>query len=287
VKGVLLSGEVARELGEPILLRLLRGREGDAAPELSADALKEAAGLSKKYVAEDRYRTGDQEEHRDPADDRYEHNLNLPHLQEHDHEGHFAHREWNHLDPLLRPLSFRILQNKGLNSEDGEEVFNETLAAMAHGKGTPKRAPVEELIVFEEMIPHFCRRLGFRAIDHIRRQTSQKARPEHLQSLEGMMSEEGSTIDLADPAADDMDRPDSWRFEEIYSRCRELLSPLEWNLVFDLYVAQNYTVKDLIADPEKLASLGIKNGRSASTLRKRVDDIVNPALEKLAIELAL
>ena len=286
VKGILLEPKLAEELGEPILLRLINGRPNDDRVAVTSDALDEGALVSKNHVASDRVSSGDQDQHRDPSDDRYDHNLNLPDLQETDDTGTFTHREWSLLDRLLRPLGFRILRNKGLQEEDGEEVYNETLAGMAHRK-EKRPAPIEELIVFEEMIPNFCRRLGFRAIDHIRKHTSQKARPEHLESLDSMVTEEGTQIELPDHTASDSESPESWRFEEIYSRCRELLSPKEWNLIFDLYVAQKYTVKDLIADPEKLSALGIKNDRAASTLRTRVEAIINPCLEKLAVELSV
>lgn len=143
------------------------------------------------------------------------------------------------------------------------------------------------MIVFEEIIPNFCRRIGFRAIDSLRRRTSQKARPEHLHSLEGMASEDGTPVQLADPATVDHDRPDKWRFEEIYHQCREELDAVEWGLVYDLYVAQNYTVKELIADSAKLEFLGIDPNQSPATLRRRVDDIVNPALERLADALSV
>ena len=286
VKGVLLEAKLAEELGEPILMRLISGRSGDDGVKVTADALDEGSLVSRNHIASDRANTGDQEQYRDPSDDRYDHNLNLPYLKETDNTGRFIHREWSLLDRLLRPLGFRILRNKGLREEDGEEVFNETLAGMAHRKET-RPAPIEELIVFEEMIPNFCRRLGFRAIDHVRKHTSQKARPDHLESLDSMVTEEGSQVELPDHTASDSDQPESWRFEEIYSRCRELLTSMEWNLIFDLYVAQKYTVKDLIADPDKLATLGIKNDRAASTLRTRVEAIINPCLEKLAVELSV
>lgn len=286
VTGVLVNRETARRLGEPLLLQHLRFRDEEASEaDTSATLLGAAAVNSKEYVAEERKLSRDQERHRDPEDRRYERNLDLPALQEKQSDGRFANSEWERLDRLLRPFGFQVLHRKGLRDEDGEEVFNDTIAALATSSSGP--APIEELIVFEEIIPNFCRRIGFRAIDSIRRRTTQKARPEHLHSLEGMESEEGTAVQLADPSEGDRDRPDTWRFEEIYRECREELTAIEWGLIFDLYVAQNYTVKDLIADRAKLEFLGIDPEQSASTRRRRVEDIVNPALERLADALAL
>jgi len=158
---------------------------------------------------------------------------------------------------------------------------------MSLRKDDSQKAPIEKLTVFEEIIPNFCRRLGFKAIDLIRQKTAKKARPDHLESIDSMVTEDGTAVELPDASSSDLDRPESWRFEEIYTRCQELLSPLQWELIFDLYVAQNYTVKDLVADSKRLAHFGITADKSASTLRKRVDDIVNPALAQLALELSV
>jgi hypothetical protein len=285
VTGVLLDRAAALRLGEPLLLRHVRQRDEDAGEaRISAGALEEAATTSKEFIADERKLSRDQERHRDPEDRRYERNLDLPALQE-KRDGRFAHPEWAKLDRLLRPFGFQVLKRKGLRDEDGEEVFNDTIVSLA--TGPEGRAPIEELIVFEEVIPNFCRRIGFRAIDSIRRRTSLKARPDHLQSLDAMESEEGAAVSIADPGTGDRGRPDTWRFEEIYRECREELSAIEWGLIFDLYVAQNYTVKDLVADRKKLEFLGIDPGQSASTLRRRVEEILNPALERLADALAI
>ncbi len=286
VSGVLVNRDAARRIGEPLLLRLVRAH-GDGPPgaETGATALGEAAEISKCHVAEERKLSHDQERHRDPEDTRYDKNLNLPQLQQRRLDGRFDHPEWSRLDRFLRPFGFQILRRKGLSDEDGEEVFNDTFVSLALGNS--ERAPIEELIVFEEIIPNFCRRIGFRAIDSLRRRTSLKARPEHLHSLEGMAGEGGAAVQLADAATADPDRPDTWRFEEIYHQCREELDASEWGLVYDLYVAQNYTVKDLIADSVKLEFLGIDPNQSPATLRRRVEDIVNPALERLANALSV
>lgn len=288
ITGVLLDSETAKRIGEPLLLQKIRMRDDDATPAATcASILGEAAETSKSHVAEERKLSRDQQRHRDPDDARYDKNLDLPALQQRKPDGRFDHPEWTRLDRFLRPFGFQLLRRKGLGAEDGEEVFNDTFASLALSKSGHQPAPIEELIVFEEIIPNFCRRIGFRAIDSVRRRTSLKARPEHLQSLEAMETEEGGAVQLADPTAKDVDRPDTWRFEEIYQQCREDLNAVEWGLIFDLYVAQHYTVKDLIADPAKLALLGIAANQSPATLRRRVEDIINPALERLAEALSI
>ncbi|BCX48240.1 hypothetical protein HAHE_21480 [Haloferula helveola] len=286
VNGVLVNRETALRLGEPLLLNHVRLRdETNDSARTNAVVLDDATISSKEYVAEERVLSHDQERYRDPEDRRYERNLDLPALQERKGDGRFGHPEWDKLDRFLRPFGFQVIHRKGLRDEDGEEVFNDTFASLALSSEGP--APIEELIVFEEIIPNFCRRVGFRAIDSIRRRNTQKARPDHLHSLDAMETEEGTAVEIEDPAAADQSRPDTWRFEEIYKQCREELNAVEWGLIFDIHVAQNYTVKDLIADPAKLEFLGIDPNQSASTLRRRVEDILNPALERLAEALAI
>ena len=200
VTGVLLNREAARRLGEPLLLQRVRQHEDGATPaETSARVLGDAAEASKSYVAEERNLSRDPQRHRDPEDARYDHNLNLPALQERKPDGRFAHPEWSLLDRFLRPFGFQILKRKGLADEDGEEVFNDTFASLALAKSDRERAPIEDLVVFEEIIPNFCRRIGFRAIDSLRKRSSLKARPEHLQSLEAMETEDGTAVPARRP----------------------------------------------------------------------------------------
>jgi hypothetical protein len=288
VTGILLARDLARKVGEPVLARLVQ-QQGDDPPEaeLCAEGMKSAAAESKEYVAGERVLSNDQERHRDPDDRRYEKNLCLPSLQERNREGRFHHAEWTRLDRFLRPFAFQILKNKRMTGEDGEDVFKATFASLAITKEKHSRAPIEDLIVFEEIIPNFCKLVGWRAVDAVRRRRTQKASPETLHSLDALEADERSLVQVADPATADRDRPDTWRFEEIYAQCREDLSAIEWGLLHDLYAAQRYTVKDLLSDHEKLQFLGIDPNQSASTLRRRVEDIINPALEKLADALAV
>ncbi|MFT6577465.1 MAG: hypothetical protein ACJA16_005681, partial [Akkermansiaceae bacterium] len=76
--------------------------------------------------------------------------------------------------------------------------------------------------------------------------------------------------------------PATWRFEEIYRQCRELLTATEWSLIFKIYIAQTHSVKDLVQDKKEVAQLDLDPSQSSSTLRRRIDDILQPALGKLA-----
>lgn len=288
VEGVLVPSARAQTIGEPLLHRLmdLHGSTPDEA-RFSAEALHMAAEESKESVAEERANSKDQERYRDPADSRYDKNLNLPHLQKGDESGRFNHPEWAALDKFLRPFAAPQFRKKNISPDDADEIYNSTLAYLAHKPETKPRAPIETLRVFEEIIPNFCRLISLRSIDWLRRNFSKKARPESLTSIDALTSEEGTRIELADYHASDPDEPATWRFEEIYRQCRELLTTTEWNLIYKIYIAQTHSVKDLVRDKSEVALLKLDPSQSPSTLRRRVDDILKPALLKLADALAI
>lgn len=288
VEGVFVPFPRARKIGEPVLHRLmdLHGVNPDATG-FSAEALRAAAEESKEAVAEERIISKNQERFRDPEDTRYERNLNLPNLQKSDDSGRFNHPEWVALDRFLRPFSAPQFRKKNIAPDDADEIYNSTLAYLAHKSESKPTAPIADLKVFEEIIPNFCRLISLRSIDWLRRNLSKKARPEFLTSLDAMTSEEGTQVEVADHHASHSDEPATWRFEEIYRQCRELLTSVEWNLIFKIYIAQSHTVKDLVLDRNELVQLDLDPSQSPSTLRRRIDDILQPALTKLADALAI
>jgi hypothetical protein len=284
VEGVLLPVHVARKLGEPLLNRLLNQKgENLNQADFSAGALESATLEAKETVAEERTNSKDQERFRDPEDKRYERNLNLLYLQKSDSSGHFHHAEWDELYRFLKPFASPQFRKKNIGPEDAEEIYNTALASLTKKKkDKPNLAPIQWLIVFEEIIPNFCRLISLRSIDWHRRQSAKKARPESLVNLEAMTTEEGAQVELADRGASDPDEPATWRFEEIYRQCKELLTDTQWSLIFKLHVSQTHTVKDLVQDRKELTDLGLDPTQSPSTLRRRIDEILQPALVKLA-----
>lgn len=288
VEGVLLPVQKAQKIGEPLFHRILdlSGPDPDDAA-FSAEALRAAAVESKETVAEERKLRKDQECFRDPEDDRYERNLNLPDLQAGVSGGSLRHAEWAELDQFLRPFAAPQFRKKNISVDDADEIYNSTLAYLAHQGGKLGKAPIEKIKVFEELIPNFCRLISLRSIDWLRRRFAKKAAPESLTSIEALVTETGSQVELRDHTASDPDEPMTWRFEEIYAQCREVLTPVEWSLIFKIYIAQTHSVKDLVQDEREVTALGLEASQSASTLRRRVDDILKPALAKLADALAI
>lgn len=278
VEGVILSEEQAAIFAEQSIRNAsidFGKYPGDA--EFSAKALLETVSATLQYVAGERRKTSDPQIHHDPADTRYERNLNLNRLQRHDPEKGFHDREWNGLPPILKPLALATLNRKGIKGADAEDVFVETLAELVREREGSGHSPILDPTVFEEVIPLHMRIVGFRAIDWFRRRSSLKNQPNAGSSFEELTENPDHAMQFEDSSAD----PRTPTFERIYMECEEALTKDEWELIFILYVNQTATIQDLIADDAFCARMGIKQGVSASTRRRVIADLVEHALGKI------
>ncbi len=158
----------------------------------------------------------------------------------------------------------------------------EGLAGLVRGRRSDGLAPIEKLAVFEELAPTFSTILSHRAIDWCRRNNAQKNRPNAAPSLEAIAEALDRPVELADPASIPDDDLGSLRFEEIYERCADALTALEWRLVYEVYVAAERTRGELIEDPAILAAMGTDGSGSTATRRRRLNDHLESALAKLA-----
>jgi hypothetical protein len=219
----------------------------------------------------------DHQLHHDPADRRYEQNLNLDRLQRRDPDKGFCDSEWNHLPAILRPLALATLTRKGIKGSDADDVFSDTLVELVREREGSGRSPILDPTVFEELIPLHARIVGFRSIDWYRRRGALKNQPNTGESLNALTDSPEHAMQFEDPSAD----PRSNTFERIYKECREALTAAEWELVFILFVTQSATIQDLIGDDAFCAKFGIKAGVSGSTRRRVLSELVEAALEKL------
>lgn len=282
VEGVRLPAELAEKLTRDLLERLLsRYQSLPSRSEFSAVALEEARDGSRYRVKEDRTAKKDPQIHHDPADERYERNLDLDQLQD-CHGSSYQERVWNDLVPLLRPFAFSILHRKGIHDQDAEDVFIETFAELPKPKGSDGKAPIETIVVFEEVIPLFTRMLQFRAIDWRRKQAALKNQPNNQHSLEELTESEDHARQFEDVSARAFGDPGHLSFDRIYEQCEEALTPLEWELVFIIHVAQTHTMGELLDDPVFLKKLDLKKTDSTSKRRRVLNEHLHGALGKLA-----
>ncbi|NNC90803.1 MAG: hypothetical protein HKN82_20295 [Akkermansiaceae bacterium] len=283
VEGVLLDESAARDITEDVFDRLLsRFPRKPPESEFTSEALELAADEARARVAAARRDAKDPQRHHDPSDRRYDRNLDLDLLQDHDGKHGFREPEWTKLDPLLRPFGFQVLARKGIKSHNAEDVFVDTFAELARPKSSGKQAPIETIRVFEEIIPLFTRMLQFRAIDWRRRQSTLKNQPNVQHSYEELTEAEDHAMQFEDPGAGPAATVGDLTFDEIYKQCEECLDEFEWELVFTIYVAQTATMGEIIDDPAVLPKLGLTPKDSTSKRRRVLNDHLEPALQKLA-----
>ncbi|MES2475052.1 MAG: hypothetical protein V4640_04680 [Verrucomicrobiota bacterium] len=278
VEGVLVSEEQANIVAE----RAIRNAslDFDSFPteaEFTARALEETATTTRDWVSKERRNHKDPQLHHDPDDRRYERNLDLDRLQRRHPEKGFSDSEWNHLPTILRPLTLATLTRKGIKGADAEDVFNDTLVELVREREGSGHSPILDPTVFEEIIPLHARIVGFRAVDWFRRRSALKNQPNTGDSLEALTDNPDHGMQFEDRAAD----PGHPTFERIYKECQEALSPVEWDLVFTLYVNQSATIQDLIGDDAFCAKLGIKSNASGSTRRRAISEQIEEALKKI------
>lgn len=276
VEGVLIPEERAVEIAERVMRNIaLDFEEAPPEAEFTARVIQETSETTRDLVAGERRKRADPQLHHDPEDRRYSQNLDLDRLQRADPERGFQDPEWNRLPQVLRPLALATLSRKGIKGADAEDVFSDTLVELVRERENSRSAPILDPLVFEELIPLHARIVQFRAIDWFRRRSALKNQPNAGESFDALSSDPDRPLQFEDGAADTVS------FEKIYKECREALSPVEWQLVYALYVAQTATVQDLIQNDRICAKLGIKQGASLSTRRRVIAEMVEQALGKI------
>lgn len=278
VEGVLVSEEQASLIADRAIRNVsLDYDEFPTEAEFTARALEETANSTRQIVALERRKTENPQLFHDPDDRRYDQNLNLDRLQRRDPNKGFFDSEWNHLPPILRPLALATLNRKGIKGADAEDVFSDTLVELVREREGSGHAPILDPTVFEELIPLHARIVGFRSVDWYRRRGALKNQPNTGDSLDALTDNPDHAMQFEDRSAD----PGNNTFERIYKECEEALSPMEWELIFTLYVTQSATIQDLIGDDAFCAKMGIKAGVSGSTRRRVLSELVEEALKKI------
>ena len=276
VESVLIPEERAVEIAERMMRNIaLDFDELPPEAEFTARVIQETSEATRDLVAGERRKKADPQLHHDPEDRRYSQNLDLDRLQSADPERGFQDPEWNRLPQVLRPLAMATLSRKGIKGADAEDVFSDTLVELVRERENSQSAPILDPTVFEELIPLHARIVQFRAIDWFRRRSALKNQPNSGESFDALTGDPDRPLQFEDGRADTIS------FEKIYTECREALNPVEWQLVYALYVAQTATVQDLIQNDGFCAKLGIKPGASGSPRRRAITEMVEEALEKI------
>ena len=237
-------------------------------------------------IAEERKLSGDHDRYRNNNAQSYDYgeNPDFEQLKTRDKSGVLNSPELDRLFPALRPIAFNTFRKYGTSDRDGEEVFSNCLQKLTMPKKNADSAPIEELVVFEEVFPFFNKLVQNEAVDRIRRVATLKNKANVQDSVEALEESETNPIQFADPASQETDEmPD---FDEIYQLCGDSLDEMEWRLVTALYMDQGVTKNDLMKDEELMAELGLsdvsatsrwrgvskKLGFALTKMRKRLED---------------
>jgi len=283
-EGTLLPDAEAQAIVEDVFDRLLtRFQQMPAEAEFTSEAIETAIDASRHHIASQRLAQGDPNLYHNPEDRRYPANLKLDQLQKRDSDDAFSSREWNSLDPLLRPLCFHLLQRKGITGADAEDVYNETFAELARLRTSDQRAPIESISLFEEIVPLFSKMIQFRSIDWMRRRGAQKNQPNTQSSIEELTEREDHAMQFEETGSNPHSSADELSFDQIYRQCEDALSTFEWELVFTIHVSQSATMGDILEKDHILSELGLKSRDSTSKKRRILNDTLEAALKKLAL----
>ena len=267
----------AQAIVEDVFDRLLsRFQEMPTEAEFTSEAIETSIDAARHQVSSGRTKAGDPQLYHNSDDRRYDANLDLDQLQKRSAEDAFTSREWNGLDPLLRPLTFHLLQRKGITGADAEDVYNETFAELARLRASDQRAPIESIQLFSKMIQ-------FRAIDWMRRRGANKNQPNTQSSIEELTEREDHAMQFEEEGSSPYSMADELSFDEIYRQCEEALTTFERELVFSIHVAQSDTMGEILEKPHILNELGLKLRDSTSKKRRILNEQLKAALKKLAI----
>jgi len=161
-----------------------------------------------------------------------------------------------------------------------EDVFIDCLAALATLREKGSAAPIEQLTVFEEVVPLFTTMAHNRGVSWLRKQSAQKNRPNNPAY--------GESLDDPDrflaPASAGAGGDDAWSgltFDRMYAACQDCLIGLEWHILTALFVEGNVTRGDLADDAQVMEMMGVKSSSSLGNRRRHLNKHLESALDKL------
>lgn len=248
----------------------------EGAKFLLGRALREAL----EHTAAERERSGDRDRFHNPEEQLYDHNLDLLALQQHSAEGRLNSPEWNHLPAVLRGRAWSVLRRCGVPEDECEDLFIDTLAALAQVREKDDRAPIEQLTVFEEVVPLFTTMVHNRGVSWLRKRSARKNRPNNPEFAESL--DDPDRHKVAASTADATAGPwDGLSFDRIYEGCRDCLSELEWHVLTVLFVEANATRGDLADDPWVMEQMGVSPASSMGNRRRHLNRHLQSALDKL------
>ena len=231
-------------------------------------------------VAEARAESGDPDLYRDPDEPQfYEHNLHLERLQQRTADNRYESPEWGELPPVLKGRALAVLRRCGVPEDACEDVFVDCLAVLATVRVKDGTAPIDQLTIFEEVVPLFTTMVHNRGVSWLRKQSAQKNRPNNPAFGESLDDPDRFIAPASQAAGGDPF--EGLTFERMHASCSDCLSELEWHILTALFVEANVTRGELSDDPEVMRMMGVKASSSLGNRRRHLNKHLESALDKL------
>ena len=231
-------------------------------------------------IAAARAESGDADLYRDPdAPQFYERNLDLGSLQKRSPDGRYESPEWGGLPDVLKGRALAVLRRCGVAEDACEDVFVDCLAVLATVREKDGAAPIEQLTIFEEVVPLFTTMVHNRGVSWLRKQSAQKNRPNNPAYGESLDDPDKFITPASDAAPDEPFA--GLTFDRMHASCSDCLSKLEWHILTALFVEANITRGELSDDPEVMQMMGVKASSSLGNRRRHLNKHLESALDKL------
>ncbi len=248
--------------------------KGEMSAFFSGAARREAL----EETARCREKSSDPDVFHEPEHALSENNLVLAGLQERSESGEYEGADWENLPAILRPRGASILRRQGVPEADIEDVFMECLALLVKPRPSDGQTPIEMITVFEEIGPLFTTMTHNYGVSWVRKQSTQRNRPNHPSYAESIDDPDRK----APPPADRDSGP--WAdltFDRIYCACGDCLDELQWHILTALFVEANVTRGDLASDPWVLDKMGVDESASMGKKRRFLNQHLQSALDQL------
>ncbi|MFT4548431.1 MAG: hypothetical protein ACI8XO_000868 [Verrucomicrobiales bacterium] len=227
-----------------------------------------------------RAREDDPQRFYNPEEQFYDRNLDLVSLQQRSGDGRFESTEWGGLPSVLKGRAVAVLRRCGVPDGAIDDVFVDCLAALAIVREKDGIAPIEQLTIFEEVVPLFTTMVHNRGVSWLRKQSAQKNRPNNPAYGESL-DDPDKFITPASDQAGGGGPFDGLTFDAMYESCCDCLSELEWHILTALFVEANVTRGDLANDSVVMKMMQVKASSSLGNRRRHLNKHLESALEKL------
>lgn len=183
---------------------------------------------------------------------------------------------WKSTLGQFRQRTYHTIKTLGVPPEEIDDVLSDTLLQLFRPRAEGGPRPLDNILVYEELMPYLNGMARHVATDYLRARTAQKRQPK-----EGFSEEE----EMEQVPSDDPVPGETYSLEQCYRECRDVLSDFQWDVLMRLYVLESANRMSLIEEPAVLKALGVKPSASSATRRRRLNEYLEEMVGTLAARL--